>query len=270
MKPLISIIIVNYNTRELLRNCLESIRSCLDTGYEVIVADNGSSDNSLALCEDFRSDGRFRFIDMGGNLGFAKANNRAASEASGKVFHFLNPDTEMPQGMSEDYKHALAAPDAVYVNPLTNRDGSLENGRMPIPSLGNLILWDLHSSKAKYWFRGASVIISAENFRRVGGWCEDYFLYSEDLELFWQCWKHGIAIKPLPTEIFHFGGGSSRNTWDNLGREIMVQKSTRIFFRRNFPGGYFWSRLYLLAHVLLKHPSAAKTFIRAWRLSSQA
>ena len=91
---MVSIIIVNYNTRELLRNCLASIRDNLTTDYETIVVDNASTDNSMALCEDFRQDRRFIFIRNEENLGFAKANNIGAAAASGRILHFLNPDTE--------------------------------------------------------------------------------------------------------------------------------------------------------------------------------
>ena len=93
-------------------------------------------------------------------------------------------------------------------------DGSIENDRMPVPSFRNLLLWDLHSPKAEYWYRGASVIISAENFRKIGGWCEDYFLYAEDLDLFVQCRKHSLAIKSLPSTIFHRNPAPSPGTDD--------------------------------------------------------
>ena len=70
MKPQISIIIVNYNSGELLYNCLTSIKEKLSANYETVVVDNNSTDNSIALCGTFEGDSRFKFIRSTENLGF--------------------------------------------------------------------------------------------------------------------------------------------------------------------------------------------------------
>lgn len=270
MRPDVSIIIVNYNTGSLLADCLESISSSLSADYEVIVADNASSDGSAERCRHFREDSRFRLLELGSNMGFSKANNVAAAAASGRMFHFLNPDTRLTPGMDGDYRTALADPGAVYVNPLVNRDGSTENGRMPLPLLRDILLWNIGSSRARYWYKGASVIVSPENFRLAGGWCEDYFLYAEDLDLFCRIWRLGIPVRELPTPIYHFGGGSSSSVWSSLDREVMVQKSNRLFFRRNFSRTqYLLSKLYFLFHNLFRHPSRVPLYVRAWILSGK-
>ena len=270
MKPEISIIIVNYNTGSLLYNCLKSIESNTDIGYEVLVADNCSSDDSVARCEEFWADSRFHLIRLADNLGFSKANNIAASKASGRIFHFLNPDTELAGGITEDYREALMHDEAVYVNPLVNRDGSLENDRMPLPLLRDILLWNIGSPKARYWYKGASVIVSSDNFHKAGGWCEDYFLFAEDLDLFYEFWRHRIPVRETGTRIFHLGGGSTSSVWESLDREVMVQKANRIFFRRHFSHAqYMLSKLYFLFHNLFRHPSRVPFYIRAWRLSAK-
>lgn len=261
----ISIIIVNYNTGKLLYDCLDSIRRRVDADFEVIVADNGSSDDSVSGCAEFWKDGRFRLMECYENLGFAKANNRAAAVASGRILHFLNPDTELEDGISDDYKEALLHPDALYVNPLVNRDGSPENDRMPLPLLKDLLLWNFCRRRARYWYKGASLIISSDNFRRIGGWCEDYFLYAEDLDFFYEAWRHGIPVRQLHSVIFHLGGGSSSSLWRPLEREIMVQKSNVIFFRKHFSQTqYIASKLYFLFHTLFRHPRVLPLYLRAW------
>ena len=188
-------------------NCLESISRYVNLDYEVIVADNHSADSSVSECEKFWDDRTFRLIELDENLGFAKANNIAAGQATGRIIHFLNPDTELAPGITQDYLQALLHPEFVYVNPLVNRNGSLENDRMPIPVLRNIRLWNAGSAEAQYWYKGASVIISTDNFRRIGGWCEDYFMYAEDLDLFYMLWQHDIRIQDARTKIFHLGGG---------------------------------------------------------------
>ena len=239
MTPEVSIIIVNYNTGNLLYNCLKSIKANAGTGFEVIVADNNSGDGSISCCADFWNDGRFRLLQLDRNYGFSRANNMGAALASGTILHFLNPDTELQQGIDQDY--------------------------------AEIMLWNMGSPKARYWYKGASVIISSRNFRRLGGWCEDYFLFAEDLDLFYRIMEQGIPVREAGSVIFHLGGGSTSSLWKSLDREIMVQKSNRIFFRKYFSGReYLKSKLYYLFHNLVKHPSAVPSYIRAWYLSGKA
>ncbi len=266
--PEISIVIVNYNTKELLRNCLESIRRSLTLPYEVIVSDNASSDASLELCAAFWEDPRFLLVRNGANLGFAKANNIGASRARGRILHFLNPDTEIQASMQDDYRRALEEPHAAYVNTLYNRNGTVENSRKPLSSLRDLFWWNVKRSKARYWYIGASVILSREDFDGIGGWSEDYFLYSEDLDLFHKLWQHEVPIKTLSSRIFHLGGGSSGRMWNTLEREIVVQRSYRIYFKKYYSKAeYIGVKLYFLLFTLLKHPSELPVYVKAWHRS---
>ncbi len=269
MKRNISIIIVNYNSKELLYNCLSSIKREIDVDYEVIVVDNASSDNSIALCNGFREDSRFIFIESDKNNGFAKGCNIGAEAASGDILHFLNPDTQMQKGSSEDYKRVIAAPHKVYVTPLLNRDNSIENGKMPLPLLRDIFWWNVCRKRARFWFKGASVIISQHNFEKAGKWCEDYFMYGEDLDLFYNFWKKDIEIEMLSTPVFHFGGGCSQNVWSSLEREVIVQKSLRRFFdKHSSKAQYIAVKCYYLLHNMIKHPSRVKFDIKAWRKSA--
>ena len=270
MRKDVSIIIVNYNTGELLRNCLRSIRRSLSVDYEVIVADNASTDDSIALCSDFKEDPRFIFKILDSNYGFARANNIAAGAASGNILHFLNPDTETGEGMNEDYLTVIKEPDAVYVNQLRNRDGSLENGPKPLPLIRDMFFWYFCRKKARVWYKGASVIMSREVFEKVGKWPEDYFMYAEDLDLFYSLYRCGIPVRSLPSVIFHFGGGSSSRKWTDLEREVVVQRSTRQFYRKYFSKfQYVAIKLYFIFHYLLKDPGRVPSDIRAWRLSGK-
>lgn len=270
MNRKISIIIVNYNTRNLLFNCLKSIKESITIDYEVIVVDNDSQDGSVELCESFFDEPRFVLLRSGSNLGFAKANNLGAAIAKGGIFHFLNPDTELTPQMNADYKNVLLNSDFLYVNPLVNRDGSYENDKMPLPLLRDLFFWNISRKKARYWYKGASVIVSKENFSLIGKWCEDYFLYAEDLDLFFIAWKKGVRIAMLPSEIYHFGGGSSSVQWSDLEREVMVQKSNRLFFKKHFSKLHFLLvKLYFLLHNLFKRPSTLKFYLKAWQLSGK-
>lgn len=261
----ISIIIVNYNSGKLLSNCLESIRRELDIDYEVVVVDNASTDDSLALCATFDEDRRFIFHRIKRNLGFAQGCNIGADDSSGRVLHFLNPDTELRPGANGDYLQVLDDPTAVYVTPLVNSDGSVENGKMVLPVLKDIFWWNVARRRARFWCKGASVIISRENFQKVGRWSEDYFMYGEDLDLFYNFWVQGLEIKLLPTPVYHLGGGCSVKVWSSFEREVKVQRSFRKFYDKYFPRWkYMAVKCYFLLHNLIKHPSKVKGDIKAW------
>ncbi|HIZ85471.1 MAG TPA: glycosyltransferase family 2 protein [Candidatus Coprenecus stercoravium] len=268
MSGKISIIIVNYNTGSLLRNCLKSIQDTITVDYEVIVADNASTDESLRLCSDFELDSRFKILRLESNVGFARANNIAVDSSTGSILHFLNPDTEVSADLNRDYETVTAAPDDVYVNPLLNPDGTVENRPKPLPLIRDMFFWYFCRKKARKWYKGASVIISRDNFEKIGRWSEDYFMYTEDLDLFYTLWRYGIRVTPLSSTIFHYGGGSSSRRWTDLEREVMVQRSTRIFYQKYFSKfQYVAIKLYFIFHYLLKNPRRVPGDIKAWRLS---
>lgn len=265
----LSIIIVNYNTGELLKALLHSIDRSLFIDYEVVVVDNASEDNSFRdSMEEFGSDPKFRFFQMGYNAGFSAANNFGFSESDGELIHFLNPDTKLTEMINEEYFHAYRNRNALYINPLVNGDGTPENDRMPIPSLRDLFWWNICRKRARYWYKGASVIVSRENFELLGGWNEKYFLYAEDLDLFYTAWIKNIPIVSLNVAILHYGKASSKAVWTDLQRDVMVQKSNRLFFSIHFtPAEYNIVQSYFLLHLLIKHPSKIPNFIKAWKMS---
>ena len=282
MKPQISIIIVNYNSGELLYNCLTSIkRELKQCKYEVIVVDNCSTDNSMSLCAGFEMPDtgvgaqmsgtgawqgqQFKFIRSKENLGFAKGCNLGAEHSCGEILHFINPDTQLQPGADVDYTKVLHSPDKIYVTPLINRDGTTENGKMAIPMLRDIFWWNINRSRARFWCKGASVIVSRKNFEKVGRWCEEYFMYGEDTDLFYSFWKHNMQIEMLQVPVFHYGGGCSENVWSNIRREVIVQRSFRRFFSRHSNmAHYVCVKLYYLMHNLIKHPAKVPFDIKAW------
>lgn len=266
----LSIIIVNFNTNYLLFNCLSSIKECVSVNYEVIVVDNASTDDSFSRCDVFSDDPRFHLFRLNDNYGFSKGNNMAVERSSGRFLHFLNPDTKVSCEINRDYSLAFSLDDKVFVNPLLNRDGSLENADRVVPTLKDIFWWNVCRSKARYWCLGASVIVSRDVFYRLGGWCEDYFMYSEDLDFFYNVWLNGLEIVHLSAPVYHFGGGSSGGLWSALERESAVQISFRKFYSKYFSKcQYVAVKCYFVAHDLFRHP--AKTFvnIKAWKMVSK-
>ena len=125
--PDVSVIIVNWNSREFLRQCLRTVfQHAGDLQFEVIVIDNASYDGSEPMVwSEFP---QVVFIQGDENVGFARANNAAATQASGRNLLFLNPDTEVSDGAIETMARFMdATPEAGAVGcRLLNTDGSLQ------------------------------------------------------------------------------------------------------------------------------------------------
>lgn len=233
----ISIIIVNYNSGAFLFNCVNSIITNLsDIDYEILVVDNKSSDDSFDRCKAIMNN-RLKLIQSNANLGFSKANNLGADRATGKILHFLNPDTQIDFAMIGDYKRVVNDYNKgkchVYVNPLHNRDGSICYGRNALPGSLNWIKYYLFRSKVNWYYIGASVIMSKMDFERIGKWNERIFMYYEDADIFYRINHLKIPIIELSNAIFHYGGASSEKSFSNFQREVLIQKGIQVYRSSN-------------------------------------
>jgi len=264
----ISVIIVNYNSGILLKNCIESLYREMGTRFEVIVYDNASGDESLNHLEDLARDHEnLKIIRGTANLGFAKANNLAAREAKGKFLHFLNPDIIVNHRLADDYKHILANPiPSIHVTSLTDPDGHLQKNRHLIPRIGNMVRFVIGSSKAAYWNLGASILIETDAFRKMGGWPEEYFMYVEDLDFFYTAYKQGIPVCYTDTRLIHIGQGVTMLVWNETERARIIEKSfKKYFYKYNAGWEYILIRPIQLLYILFNEPRSFplyfKTFI---------
>lgn len=231
----ISIVIVNWNTRELVENCISSIKKYVHgVTYEIIVSDNGSADGSVEM---LRNDPDVILIENNANLGFAVANNIGLRVAKGRYLLLLNSDTVLHEEglvscfkkMEEDQKIGLLG------CRLLNADGSLQLSCARFPDLltpvfrklfFEKIISRLFKRKMQFssiyseeqhlsdfnpdWLIGAFMLVKREAFDQVGGLDEAYFMYSEDMDWCYRFRQAGWEIHYLAsTRVTHFGGGSS-------------------------------------------------------------
>jgi len=264
-----SIIIVNYNSGFLIRDCIASILKNADNGYEIIIYDNASSDDSLKLVIDaFPDDPRIRIMEGKDNLGFAKANNLAAIAATGKFLHFLNPDIIVNPALEMDYvKISKGDEDTVYVTSLAGENGKPVKNRHIVPTVSNYFNCVFRPGKVAYWNIGASLIISQHSFKLLGGWPEDYFMYAEDLDLFYRMHLQRLNIIYTHTRLVHIGQGSTRKLWDNRERAIRIERSFLKFYRKyGITWQYFLLRPVQLTFILFHEPDRfllqLKTYLR--------
>jgi len=258
----ISIIIVNYNSSNLLAECLESILTNITKEFEVIVTDNASSDNSIQTAKiSTNFDKRIKYVLSPDNEGFARANNKAVTIASGKYIHFLNPDTQVSNDLDIAYSEILKSNGDLYVTQLSDSNGQIVKSRNLIYTPQNIFKSIIR--KANYWYTGASIIIKREVFYKINGWTSEYFMYSEDMDLFYKTSRISIYPIQLQAVIKHIGQGCTTKIWSNLEREVKVQTSFKLFFKlhRNLFEYYETIFIFMFRYLFLR-PSFLPFYIK--------
>jgi len=210
----ISIIIVNYNTAELLAACLNSVTPRSNMTTEVIVVDNASKDQSVSLVTH-----QFPWVKLitnAHNAGFARANNQALDVSDGTYVYFLNPDTVVrPEALEAMIRFMSSHPDVGLAGTrIINPDGSPQSSvekRYPGQKRAKQDLKGLTGDIA--WVLGASMITRQKIIKDLGGFDEDFFLYGEEQDLCLRIRKAGWKIGFIPdARVVHWGGQSEQNT----------------------------------------------------------
>ncbi len=249
----VSIILVSWNTRELLLGCLESLPAAVGTlRADVWVVDNGSADGSvMAVRERFPL---VQLIENNGNPGFAAANNQAITASTGRYTLLLNSDTiAEPASIEQLVRFADRQPSAGIIGArLLNPDGSFQASFADFPSLRSELLsvtgigprlfgrWypnygprRSQAARRVDWIQGACMLARRSAIERAGLMDEQYFMYNEETDWCMQMWRAGWEIWYLPeAQIVHYGGQSTRQV-----RHAMVQalyRSKVRFFRKHY------------------------------------
>jgi hypothetical protein len=249
MTPIqLSIIIVNWNSKDYLKNCLKSIFEYTKSiKYEIIVVDSASFDGCEQMLLEYFP--QVHFIQSTINLGFAGANNLGANKAQGDVLLFLNPDTEVLNNAIEKlfYNFLKLSQAGIVGCRLLNSDKTLQTSCVqPFPTILNQVLdadifyhWfpksHLWLSAAKFEdslmpvkiesVSGACMMVHRTVFNLVHGFSSDYFMYAEDLDLCYKIQTAGFTNYYLAeAEILHHGGGSSKHKRSRFS-EVMIPES---------------------------------------------
>ncbi|MBO7546235.1 MAG: glycosyltransferase family 2 protein [Paludibacteraceae bacterium] len=264
---------MNYNTLYVLQPCIDSIVEWTKgLNYEIIVADNGSTDDS---CKVLAQDNRITFIPIGENLGFGKGNNFALQHATGKYIFFLNSDTllrnnaiKMLYDFSENYQGQLGALGCVLEN----------SEEQPIHSYGYFprmhddikkLLFvpikkalHLYTPKAlslpEEWMKveyvtGADLFVSRAVLDKCGSFNPAFFMYCEESEMQWRFLRKGYDNVLLNgPRIVHLEGESAKNNKSSqfLRDTLRQQKSEYIYFKLTEPAWKYC--LYRLVHPILR------------------
>jgi len=250
----VSIIIVSYNAAADLERCLASLHAAPPaTPHEVVVVDNGSADASVATAGQWSD---VRVVEVGSNVGFARANNIGMRETRGDMILLLNSDTIVSAGAIDRLVGELNRnPDVAIVGPrLVDGAGraELSFGRMigPLNELRQKRLAqrgevDALTRRRQYpdWVSGACLLVRRADAEAVGGLDERFFMYTEDVDFCAAVRRRGRRVLFAPeVEIVHLRGRSAA-TAPGPTREAYV-RSHLAFYEKHHPAWAPILRLY--------------------------
>ncbi len=268
----LSIIIVNWNTRDLLRQCLHSVLADADTmqphRVETFVVDNASTDGSVQVV---RAEFPWvRLIENEENVGFATANNQAIRQSCGEYLLLLNSDTEIRPGALAALVHFLDRHPAVGAAGarLLNPDGTLQISSYPAPTLlrefwrlfhldalypyacYRMQTWSLDTPRAVDMVQGAALVLRRKTLNQVGLLDEDYFMYTEEVDLCFRIRQAGWCIYWIPqAAIVHYGGQSTQQVAPEMF--LRLYESKLLYLRKHYghSAGRVYKAILLLASL---------------------
>ncbi|MDQ7798798.1 MAG: glycosyltransferase family 2 protein [Candidatus Edwardsbacteria bacterium] len=267
----LSVIIVNRNVRELLKQCLQSVRSewpWPDKGLELIVVDNASCDGSAeTISADFPG---VKLIKNPDNPGFGRACNQGMAVSSGRYLMILNPDTVIRKGLFQSLIEFMDhTPQAGLAGPkVLNRDGSLQPTYRRFPTYANIIfarksplskILPGNPGSKKYLQKeialdrprrvealgGVCIILRREMLEEVGKFDENIFMYLEDTDLCYRAHLQGWESWVVPqAELVHHWGKSTEQEKRKMAEEH--RRSVYYYFGKHYDPSFI-QRAYLKA-----------------------
>lgn len=264
----LSVIIVNYNVKYYLDQCIRSVLRAfeeMNTPAEIIVVDNHSADGSVDYLEQRYPQKLYpmvRFVRSAHNLGFARANNIAIRQSRGEYVLLLNPDTIVGEDAlkaSVDFMDVHEDAGAVGVRMLGAQGRRAMESRRGLPTpmvsffkmLGFCNRWPHHRLFGKYYMgylpwdepsqievvSGAYCMLRRKALDEVGLLDEDFFMYGEDIDLSYRVLKGGYHNYYLPVDILHYKGESTQKS--SFRYVHVFYEAMLIFFRKHYSGMTF-------------------------------
>jgi GT2 family glycosyltransferase len=274
----VAIVIVNWNTKDILRDCINSIyKETKGTEFEIIVVDNNSSDGSQEMIKKEFS--KVKLIANKENKGFAAANNQGIRTAKGRYILLLNSDTLiLDNAITKTIRFADKHPRIGITGcKILNLDKTLQRSCFMFPSILNMFLsatylykifpknrffgrelmtwWDHNEIKNVNVVMGSFMLVKGEAIKEVGLMDEQYFMYTEETDWCCQFNKKGWKITFCPcAEIIHLGGQSSKKAKSKM--TLQLRGSKLLFMKKNktlqYPIACFLMGLWFLLRVPFK------------------
>jgi GT2 family glycosyltransferase len=282
----VSVIIVNWNTKELLRDCLSSVyEHAGDIDYEIIVVDNASTDGSADMVKnDFQ---QVILIENSDNKGFAAANNQGITVAKGRYVLLLNSDTlVLDNAIANTVRLADENPQAAVIGcRVLNPDRTLQRTCFMFPSVLNMLLsstylyklfprnrffgreqmtwWDRNDVRSVDVVTGCFMLVRRDAIEQVGMMDEKFFMYGEETDWCYRFGQKGWKVMFAPVgEIIHFGGQSTAQR--PVAMIVQLRLSILKFMKKHYNRpAYLVARLLVALFFAIRLPIwFAKAFLR--------
>jgi hypothetical protein len=262
MSPKIAIVILNWNGAKLIRQFLPSVINFSKGDLtEIIVADNGSTDNSLEILRnEFPG---VQLLDLNQNYGFARGYNEALKRIEADYFVILNSDVEVTSGwlrspinlMESNPEIAAVQPKILSYHQKTLFEYAGAAGgfidRYGYPFCRGRIFNELETDCGQYdqtteifWATGACMFVRASQFHEAGGFDADFWAHMEEIDLCWRLKNRGYKIVYTPeSTVYHFGGGTL--AYDNPKKLFLNFRNNLWLLFKNLPGKQLVSVLFI-------------------------
>jgi GT2 family glycosyltransferase len=254
----VAVVILNWNGKKFLEKFLPSVINCNASFAEIIIADNASTDDSLAFLKTTYPD--LRVIVNSSNGGFAKGYNDALKLISSEYYVLLNSDVEVTPGwiepviqlMDKDRRIAAFQPKIrSYHNRASFEYAGAAGGfidKYGYPFCRGRIFDHVEEDKGQYndereifWATGACMFVRSECYHRVHGFDEDFFAHMEEIDLCWRLKNMGYRIMYTPdSTVFHVGGGTLNKTSPH--KTFLNFRNNLLLICKNHPKRYFISK----------------------------
>ena len=254
-KPILSIVIVSYNTKQITIDCLTSIykeTDVINTPFEVVLLDNASTDGSVQAIKDFsKTHSNIVLIENKENTGFGKGNNEAVKHANGEYILLLNTDTiilENAIGKLLSFYRENEAKIHFLGAKLLNKDLSAQPSAAPFYTLPvaftALFLrgdyWGATRSspteiKKVGWVSGACILTKKKYYMSLHGFDEGIFMYMEEVDLLFRAKKQGYSTYFYPNAVFiHLGSASSASKVKRTAPILQVYRGFLYFYQKHY------------------------------------
>lgn len=235
----VSVIIVNYNTAAIIRECVNSVLNQVGLSFEIIVVDNASCDDSAAVLSSVQMQCDVDVVLNAENVGFGRANNQAFQRSWGRYIFLLNPDAVLlaPDDLQRLVAFMAAHPRCGLAGTRILKD---EVGHESAPARYYPGEKFLHRQLEGLpgdiaWVLGASMIIRREVYVSVQGFDKDYFLYAEEADLCLRIRSRGFAIAQCNEVAVRHIGGISESTAPIEHVQRKKQAGLYLFYKKHYP-----------------------------------
>ena len=252
------VVILNWNGEEYLRRFLPLVVASVPEGVGVVVADNGSTDDSFGVVQQEELQSRVEWLPLGENFGFAEGYNRALAKVEADVWVLLNSDVEPAEGWLQPMLDYLQThPDVAAVQPKIRAYHSRDHfeyagaaggyiDMFGYPFCRGRIMQTVEQDKGQYdtacelfWASGACMAVRADAYRAAGGFDGDFFAHMEEIDLCWRLQLMGWKVAVVPESVvYHVGGGTLPN---NSPRKIYLNfRNSLCMLHKCLPESELW------------------------------